>query len=80
MMLSAGMSQIGLHVSAALAICCLVWLTQQDLPALEKKVAQCLMFPVRPPRALTAHQGYFLESFHSLPIASSRWSLHRLDG
>ncbi|KAK9869066.1 hypothetical protein WJX84_000689 [Apatococcus fuscideae] len=41
----AGMSQIGLHVSAALAICCLVWLTQQDLPALEKKVAQCLMFP-----------------------------------
>lgn len=44
--LLAGLSQIGLHVSAALAIGCLIWLTQQDLPALEKKVAQCLMFPV----------------------------------
>ena len=44
----AGLSQIGLHVSAALAIGCLIWLTQQDLPALEKKVAQCLMFPVSP--------------------------------
>ncbi|KAK9825287.1 hypothetical protein WJX74_006360 [Apatococcus lobatus] len=41
----AGLSQIGLHVSAALAIGSLIWLTQQDLPALEKKVAQCLMFP-----------------------------------